>query len=268
VDGNAAETLPLSTIQSAPTTLFCETAPPPLIVSQQYGGGRGTGTTVGGRCVFAARASTRLTASSEQDAISTLTAFLNGLLRMAGSVVKNAATSTPLATRMGPTRVYEHINRCAAQLMRTISVTQSRLQAAYGTAGPSGVYVALRVTLYEVPVAWLHHAMLVTLLSTLDASVPAPRLETMGIGAANIPVFLWEEADRAVVCSNQNELNARVVLWRLLCLNSHPAYTFDVGDPFQSEPSPLVSDQMVGGGIHGISSSVFFLFLFLQLITL
>jgi hypothetical protein len=245
VDGNAAETLPLSTIQSAPTTLFCETAPPPLLVLQQSGGGTSASAS-GGRCAFAARVSTRLTATSEQDAVATLTAFLNGLLRTAGRVVKTAATSMPRATSMGPTRVYEHINRCAAQLMRTISVTQSRLQAAYGTAGPSGVYVALRVTLYEVPVAWLHHAMLVTLLSILDPSVPEPPLETMGVGGATIPVFLWAEADRAAVCRNQNELNARAVLWRLLCLNSHPAYTFAVGEPFQAEPSPpLAADQMV-----------------------
>ena len=76
--------------------------------------------------------------------------------------------------------MYEHINRCAAQLMGTVEQTQGALQTAYGTAGPSGVYVALRVTLYEVPVAWLHHAMLVTLLVLVDPTAPREALPSLG----------------------------------------------------------------------------------------
>ena len=33
--------------------------------------------------------------------------------------------------------------------------------------------------------------------------------------------------DHAAVCQN---LDARPPLWRILCLNAHPAYTFDVSD--------------------------------------
>ena len=210
VNGNA-EAVSLATLQSAPKTLFCEAAP-------------------WGRCVYAARASTRLSADSQQDAIVYLAGVLNGLLRAAGRAVRAAL---PV---LGATRTYEHINRCAAQLMLTLSTAQAAMQPVYGTAGPSGVYVALRVTLYEVPVAWLHHAMLVTLLAALDPSVPAPPLDTLGLGGVAIPVFLWTHEDRAPICSDPAELDRRVVLWRLICRNAHPAYTFAVSDPFAGDP--------------------------------
>jgi hypothetical protein len=219
------EAHPLATIRSESRSLFCEAAPPP---PPPAAGFAPTGA-AGGRCVFAARSSTRLTAENEQDGVVAITDMLNALFRTAGSVVV-AATKVK---EVGPTRVYETINRCIAQLMRTLSVTQSGLQDAYGVAGPSGVYLALRVTLFEVPVAWLHHAMLVTLLSTIDRNVLAPALHTLGVsGVAGVPLFLWGEEDRATMCHDQMGLNARPVLLRLLCLGRHPAYTFVVDDLF------------------------------------
>ena len=205
VDTDAIDaTLPLSTLQNSPHTLFCESRR--------------------GRCAFAARTSSRLTDASALDGVAAIGNALNGLLQGAARAVIGAVQALG-----GPTRTYEHVNRCAAQLLRTVLDRQTDLQAAYGTWGPGGLYLALRVVLFEIPVAWLHHAMLVALLSTVDASVPAPNLDGLGHDS-RLYVFLWTDEDRAALCHNAADLNARPVLWRLICSNQHPAYTFAMVD--------------------------------------
>ena len=198
-------TVPLTTLQGAATSFFCEINPSqatalfmgPLFASATPGAiGQ-----PGGRCVYAARTSPVLAAGNAADAVTTLTNSLNRVLQLAAKVVVLTTTSSGGAA--SPTRVYEHVNRCAAQLMRLLEATQGGLQQAYGTWGPSGVYVALALNLYEVPVAWLHHAMLIALLSTMDASVPAPDLSTLGSGATVVPLYLWSAEDRAPICQNQ-----------------------------------------------------------------
>jgi hypothetical protein len=79
------------------------------------------------------------------------------------------------------------------------------------------------VALYEFPLHWLHHAMLVTLLSDIDDKVQAPRLNEMGIG--KIDLMLWTEEDRSI-CNSRSELSFRSVLWTIICNNAHPEYTF------------------------------------------
>ena len=214
-------TVPLTTLQAASSSFFCEINPSqPSFMGPLFGSSTsGAPGQLGGRCVYAARASPVLTAANTGDAVTALTNSLNRVLQFAAKAVVVAAGTPP-----GPTRVYEHINRCAAQLMRLIEATQGGLQQAYGTWGPSGVYVALALNLYEVPVAWLHHAMLIALLSTMDASVPAPDLSTLGSGATVVPLYLWSAEDRAPICQNQVlslSLSLSLSRSRVLSNNTH-----------------------------------------------
>jgi hypothetical protein len=162
-----------ASIHSSPLSFFCDT------IKNAAGAGK---------CVYAARASTRLVETSDQDSIAVLTETLNALLRSSGNAVRL------LFTNEGSTRAYEHINRCAAQLMLTVTISQQALQSAHNSAAPSGLYYALRVTLYEFPIAWLHHAMLVALLSLVDPAVPFPQFASMG--SASVSVFLWSDEVR------------------------------------------------------------------------
>lgn len=164
------------------------------------------------RCAFAARESDRL--PTYNDDVIALSRALNALPQSAGAAVRVYAAAH------GETRAYEQINHAAVQLVEWTATHQIDLQQAYGTLGTSGVYVALRLVLFEVPIAWLHHAMLVTLLSGVDPTVPAPALEALGLDAS-LSVFLWSKADRAVVCHDEAALDARPVLWRLICNNVH-----------------------------------------------
>ena len=209
-------------IQSNPASFFCET-----IASAS--------TTARGRCAYAARASTRIDSSNEQDSVMQLTESLNKLVRGTGDAIKT------LASLQGTTRTYENINQCIAQLMLTITISQAPMQAAYNSWGASGIYYGLRVTLYEIPLAWLHHAMLISLLSLIDPNVPAPSFDNMAAGA--VPLFLWGEDDKGVFCRTA-DLEVRPVLWKILCLNVHPAYTFSVESAFVAS-SQLAPDGFV-----------------------
>jgi hypothetical protein len=191
-------------IRSSPSALFCEGTVPegrPL-----------------GRCAFAARTSSRLTDAQVSDAVARLTDRLNDMLREAGDAVARAYGYAGSATR-----TYERINRCFAQLMDWTQVHRSALQEAYATVGAGGLYLGLRLVLFEVPIAWLHHAMLVTLLSLVDPSVPAPNLKALGRDST-LSVFLWGKEERDAVCVDG--LTARPVLWHFLCTGEHPEYTF------------------------------------------
>ena len=189
-------------------------------------------------CVYAARASTQISQADEKDGIASITANLNGLLQQAGNVVIHYYAGN---TQAAGTRAYEVINRCMSDVLTTIMSTQALLQVQYGTLGPSGVYFAFSLTLYEIPLAWLHHAMLVTLLSQLDASVQAPHLDRMGTVQAAIDVDLWS-ADRTIVCADDALMRSKPVLWQIICQNRHPAYTFE---PSLSLGGGFWADQMV-----------------------
>jgi len=112
--------------------------------------------------------------------------------------------------------------------MENILTSQADIQTIYATMGPSGLYYSLRLSLYEIPLSWIHHAMLISLLSTVDKTVQPPILnKQMAVGP--ISLFLWENTEeRANICSDEVELNARSVLWRIICFNSHPDYTFSL----------------------------------------
>ena len=178
------------------------------------------------QCVYSARSSSRLTNLDADDSIASITGNLNKLLKAAGNVVSASAT------RDGSTRTYEYVNRCAAMLMEKLLVTQADIQTAYGTLGPSGLYYSFRLTLYEIPLSWIHHAMLVTLLSTIDKTVEAPILnDQMGLGQISLP--LWSDGEeRSRICDIVDELNARPLLWKIICLNVHPEYTFSLDREF------------------------------------
>ena len=252
---DSVEQTPLSNILSSPRSFFCDKSPP--FTSEK----------MGGRCAYAARASTLLTVNSAQDSVAFLINSLNKLIRSTPNAVLSAVQNSKIGSK---TRVYEHINKCSAQLMQTIFISQSKLQTAYGTWGPSGIYFALQITLFEIPVAWcvfssssffsmyiffiflfisfstfrLHHAMLVTLLSTIDPTVPVPTLSGMGITTLTVPLFLWTEIDRALICRNEADLNNRPVLWKLICtMNYHPSYTFSLDSLFHTSPV-LLADQL------------------------
>jgi hypothetical protein len=70
------------------------------------------------RCAYAARPSARLGPASDTDSVAVLAERLNTLLRSTGDVVNALYQSE------GPTRAYEHINQCAAQLIQTVSMSQ------------------------------------------------------------------------------------------------------------------------------------------------
>ena len=213
VNGGDFETMNSAVIQNSPTSFFCETSPSAAFDGQ------------GGRCAYAARPTTRISSSSQQDSVVQLANALNQL------VEKTADAVISLAGAAGPTRAYEHINRCVAQLMLTVTIAQAPMQQALDSWGPSGIYYSLLVTLYEFPIAWLHHAMLVSLLSSTDPSVPKPALsQSMKMGGA-VPLFLWSEEDKGTVCRTES-LEAKPVLWTILCKNIHPAYTFDIDSAF------------------------------------
>ena len=229
----------LAALQNSPRALFCD-APS----SSSAASGPTTGPM---RCAYAARASTRLTTASAGDAVAGIADALNGLLRSAGAGVRAAAA------RDGATRAYEYVNRCGAQLLATAADAQADLQVAYDNApGPSGLYLALRVVMYELPIAWLHHAMLVTLLSLLDATVSAPALDVLlSAAAGGGDLFLWAEADRGTLCRSDGDLDARPVLWRLLCRNQHPAHTWTPALLAESSSSTMsattIPDQAADG---------------------
>ena len=196
----------LAVLQGSPRTLFCATG---SLVDAPA-------------CAYAARASPQLAAASASDAVMGVTQSLNGLWHGAGAAITGAALSK--------TRAYAHINRCAAQLLENNARLQAERQAAYDTPAPSGVYFALRVVLYEVPIPWLHHAMLLTLLHSVDATVTAPDWSQIGAVASMPDLFLWADGDRGPLCRDDAELDVRPVLWRLLCRNAHPGYTFEDPD--------------------------------------
>lgn len=179
------------------------------------------------QCAFAARASTRLVAASAMDSVMFLTESLNTLVRSVGTNIK-----TLYERNHDATRVYETINQCMAEVIKmqssstsTIVTTsqQTSAQFLYNSAIPNGIYFALRITLYEMPLAWFHHTMLVTLLSLIDSSVATPQWNNMGNGP--VPVDLWTDEDRAVRCASES-LDIRPLLWRIICHNAHPSYTF------------------------------------------
>jgi hypothetical protein len=207
LDGNI-QMVDMSSLASTPQTLFCER-------NLVFGGGR---------CAYIARATTRLTDLNSKDSVAIITSNINKILKSAGEVVLSA-----IAMKLSATRVYEYVNKCIAMVMDRILTTQSEVQSVYGTMGPSGVYLAFKLTLYEIPLSWVHHAMLITLLSTVDKTVDAPNLnENMGIW--EIPLLLWDASDEtASICQNEASLILRPLLWRIICLNKHPAYTFDMG---------------------------------------
>ena len=157
-------------------------------------------------CIYAPRK------TLTDDSVDYLTDQLNSLLRATGDVIR-AVSKTD-----GPTRTYEHINRCAAQLSLTVGAYQSD----FVTAANNGLYYALRVTLYEFPIAWFHHAMLVTLLSIIDTQQEAPRFNSMGIG--QVRVFLWSADDKAAACGRSD----KSTLWNIICTGMHPEYAFEV----------------------------------------
>ena len=199
-----ADNVTSAVLQNSPRTLFCASD--------------------ASACAYAPRASSQLTADNANDAVASIAQSLNGLWRGAGAAIADAAA------QFGATRTYAHINRCAAQLLATNAERQADRQAAYDTPSPSGIYIALRIVLYEVPLPWIHHAMLLALLHTMDASVAAPDWSAL-ISSSSVPdLFLWSDADRAVLCTDDAELDVRPLLWRLLCLNAHPAYTFAAPD--------------------------------------
>ena len=208
-------------IRGSPTTLFCEEVSSSSVTAAVGGGGR---------CAYASRSSTVLTNEAVTDSVMALSSGLNGLIASAGEMV------LAFVKRDARTRAYEHINLCTAQLMRVIETSQAlQQQPAYGTWGPSGLYIALRVELYELPVAWLQHAMHVTLLSTIDPNVAAPALGGLAQGGiTGIDLFLWGETERAPLCGGV-DLQAKPTLWGILCEQAHPAHTFvlDGDDPFQ-----------------------------------
>jgi hypothetical protein len=172
-------------------------------------------------CMYAPRQSLR------DDSVDYLTEQLNSLLRSTGDVIRAAYKAD------GPTKTYEHINRCAAQLSLTVGAQHYD----FDSAAPNGLYYALRVTLYEFPIAWFHHAMLATLLSIIDPQQEAPRFNSMGIGA--VRAFLWSADDKTMACGRAD----KSTLWNIICLGAHPAYTFDVQmfDALASVPTPAAA---------------------------
>ena len=205
------------TIIASPSLLFCEN--------------RGGMYSSSGQCMYAARSSSRLTTLNAGDSVASIISNLNHLIQSAGDVVINAVRKGITATR-----TYEHINKCTTMLMEKIMISQADILPVYGTQGPSGLYFSFRLTLYEIPLSWIHHAMLVTLLSVVDPkNVQAPRLNQMG--SQKISLMLWSPSDRGV-CSNDAELDSKPVLWRIICLNSHPSHTFNT-KPY------LLADKMV-----------------------
>ena len=153
------------------------------------------------RCIYAPRK------TLADDSVDYLSDQLNSLLRTTGDVIR------ALHRNEGATKTYEHINRCAAQLRMTVG----SYEYDFNSAAPNGIYYALRVTLYEFPLAWFHHAMLVTLLSIVEPQVSAPRFNSMGVGT--VPLFLWSDDDKNTACGG-----GRSGLWNIICLGTqcHP----------------------------------------------
>jgi hypothetical protein len=207
-NGQSIKSSDPSVLAGSPKFLFCETK------------------LINGQCVYAARESSRISSINVGDSVSTIISNLNNLLKSAGDVVIAARDKGKTATR-----VYEYINKCTSMIMETILTSQADIQPIYGTLGPSGVYFSFKLTLYEIPLSWIHHAMLVTLLSTVDKkNVKAPRLNQMG--TERIPLMLWSLEDRSI-CTNEFELDSKPVLWKILCLNVHPQHTFTAA-PFSA----------------------------------
>ena len=173
------------------------------------------------RCAFAARASTRLAEASATDSVMFLTESLNTLLRSIGTHIQALYQNT----NKDATRVYETINQCTAEIIRLQSsyIGADSSSLLYNSAAPNGIYFALRITLYEMPLAWLHHSMLITLLSLIDSDVETPKWENMANGPVH--VFLWADEERAAFCTSES-LDIRPLLWRIICRNAHPSYTF------------------------------------------
>jgi hypothetical protein len=87
------------------------------------------------RCVYAPRMSL-----TDESSVPYLTEHLNSLLRTTGNVIQAAHKAD------GAVKTYENINRCAEQLRRTVEIYD---EYQFNSAAPSGIYYALRVTLYE-----------------------------------------------------------------------------------------------------------------------
>jgi hypothetical protein len=166
-------------------------------------------------CLYTARPSPVLTEASAADSVAKLAQGLNRLL------LDTKRRVMELAAAQGALATYEDINVCSKTLMAYTNTLQAPVQALYGSLIPSGLYVALRLSLYEFPQQWFHQCMLTVLLSTLDASVEAPETTLMD-AQAPLPLVLWSVSQRNDLCARTRTTG----LHEIVCSQLHPTYTF------------------------------------------
>lgn len=157
-------------------------------------------------CAYRARSTGVLTEANENDHIQTITDRLNSLIY---DFIHRVATRQYATSS---SHVFENINQCVSDIMRVTRQEQSELQRQYNSMDISGVYIAMKFGLYEIPLKWFHHALCIALLSTIDPRIRPPNIRS----SMDLP--LWNGKDRNMYCrKNSEEIKTKSVLLKLLC---------------------------------------------------
>lgn len=177
-------------------------------------------TAQGGICLYAARATGLLTNANAEDHVQVLIRKLNTLLfsMLDSNIARLMETESS-------TKTYESINICTALLMEHILEMQRDMQSMHQSAGPSGLYTAMKFTLYEIPLAWFQHAMHISLLKLINPNL----LGAAAIQPENnvrIQLPLWDAGDKLLICRDSEEMLGMPLLLGIICRNKHPEYTF------------------------------------------
>lgn len=198
-------------------------------------------------CVFQARLTRQLTEANTNDHISQITDALNSLIIDSPNAIflrireEEQSTDSP-EKKPVKTWIYENINECAFNIQTKNLLTHTQLQSRYQTLGASGIYIALRFGLSEIPVGWLHHAWLITLLSTIDVRFSVPNLNYHFYPSTannNNLLPLWANNMVSYYCNDDDDLRLRSVLLTLLCKKQTMEYSF------YSTTSNFISDLKV-----------------------
>jgi len=137
------------------------------------------------QCVFSTRNSDTITEANANDHITALTDNLNEVITSSASQIVRSIIFTRTSSM-----VYEHIHQCIDRIYRHTLVVQRSIQRHYQAAEPSGIYLGTRLTLIEIPLAWLQHAWLVALASTFVQQVRMPNLEVM-LASGDFDLPMW-----------------------------------------------------------------------------
>lgn len=179
-------------------------------------------------CVYMGRTSALLSDDNVNDFVAQVAVSLNSITASASSRVQTLFSVSPALT------IYEDIVLCEANVLAYMAEKQTALSELYGLAPMlSGMYTALRLSVYEYPAEWLFHAMKSTLLSLILPSGDLPAVDTSGMGSSPVTSLLWNSETREELCES-GRLSARPTLYYLVCFGATPEYakwTKTIDDP-------------------------------------